>query len=216
MPYRPLQQKVVTKEEAWLFSIIMHLAAFSLAFTLSLKLTILMIVFFVLSFFYSTPPIAFSRRSLWGQVELVVCTISLPLYSGIVLASNSFLPPENIIPPLTTLSIFFIFLLILKDFKDILGNGIRAKKTFVLKKGEIKAFTVMVVGSVVFFSLTTLFFYQIFDNFFFILISHVILVFLLKTELEVFSDSEAKFTEARVIVLVYVLSLLAFSFSLLI
>ena len=214
MPYRPLQQKTVTKRGAWLFSLIMHLMALGLSFMLDFKLFILMIVFFVLSFFYSIPPVMFSRRSIWGQVELVVCTISLPIYSGIVLASNSFLPPLTVIPALSTLSLFFIFLLILKDFKDILGDEIKSKGTFVSRKGEVKALTVMIVGSVVFFSLTTLFFYQIFNNLFFILVSNVILIFLLKTQLEVISHPELGFTEARIIMLFYVLSLLAFSFFL--
>lgn len=214
MPYRPLQQKIVTKKEAWLFSLIVHSVALGLSLMLDFKLFVLMIVFFVLSFFYSIPPIIFSRRSIWGQVELVVCTISLPIYSGIVLASNSFLPPVNVIPPLSTLSLFFIFLLILKDFKDILGDVIKAKGTYVSRKGETKALMVMIIGSVVFFSLTTLFFYQIFNNLFFVLVSNIILIFLLKTELQVISSPETGFTEARIIMLFYVLSLLAFSFLL--
>jgi len=214
MPYRPLQQKTVSKKEAWLFSLIMHAVALGLSFMLDFKLFLLVIAFFVLSIFYSIPPVMFSRRSIWGQVELVVCTISLPIYSGIVLASNSFLPPVTVIPALSTLSLFFIFLLILKDFKDILGDEIKSKGTFVSRKGETKALMVMVVGSVVFFSLTTLFFYQIFNNLFFILVSNVILIFLLKTELQVISSPEIGFTEARIIMLFYVLSLLAFSFLL--
>lgn len=101
------------------------------------------LVVLLVSWAYSLPPIQISRRGGWAQAVLPACYVVLPLAAGISAAGN--LEIEPVVWWLFgALYLQFASRLMLKDYRDVIGDKQGGKMTFLLRHGNRP--TVMVAG----------------------------------------------------------------------
>jgi len=208
MPYRPLQEKRVSRSGVWKLSIFLHALTLVIGFTLGWKIFLLTIVFFIFSFIYSVPPVALNKRGILGQIELSITVLFIPVFTGMVLALGNFFVPINYILVMLFFSSLFVFIFLLKDFKDIQGDRAWNKKTPVAQLGPKNTKTLSIIGSVISFIMIMFFFYRIFE---FSIIQVVILIFVLGgiiyVENLVTKNPEKSFGLARLMLLAFLLVL---------
>jgi len=151
MPYRPIPANRLGKKEVLASSFLLHLFALIFALYLGPKVVILLILFFLFSFMYSTPPIRFSKRGVLSQIELSATVVSIPMYAGMVFGSGSFVINFDYVLLIILFTLFFIFVFMLKDFKDIKGDRADNKKTVVLQLGRKKNTKIIIVREHLYF-----------------------------------------------------------------
>jgi len=135
MPYRPITRSLITKPEAFVFTIIMYFLGLLLSAFLSIYFLISVIFLSILSFFYSAPPLNFKNKGISGNLILSISTIFFPLYSGYVLANNFLMPSIEFLVLVFFLTLSFALISISKDLKDITGDRAFNKITIPVKKG---------------------------------------------------------------------------------
>ncbi len=210
MPYRPLQEGRIKRKSAFNLSLALHIITLIMGFTLGWRAFLLSILVLLLSFIYSAPPIAFSRRGVASQIELSITMCFIPLLTGVILSLNSFLVPLNVLFFIASLTSIFVFIFIIKDFKDVFGDKTYNKKTLLLQIGKKKTKIISLTGSFISFILILYFFYEIFTfSFIQSLILLVILSGILYQEINVEKDPEKTFGLARLFVMLMLLSLMA-------
>jgi len=217
MPYRPLQQGRITIKNAKKSAILFYLLGLIIALYLDLKFFIITLSFFVLSVCYSCPGIGLDRKGILGNITLSLVTIFIPNYAGAVYALRSFEIDQTFLLANVSFTLLFLAVSIMKDFKDVKGDKVSGKRTFVLQIGKKRAFILSLLGIVVFFPLSTYLFSFFFRNdIIFYSISLIIFVVLLMIASHRINEDNAdiedeRFGRLRLILLPYVLSLLAFS-----
>jgi 4-hydroxybenzoate polyprenyltransferase len=212
MPYRPLQSGRLGKKEASIFSGSLYVIAILLSASLGFEVLIIMILLIVLTIFYSFPPIVLSRRSLVANVTLSICTILMPALGGGVLAIKSFFLPFGFWIFFISMTIMFIFITILKDFKDVEGDKKLHKKTFVISVGHKTSFSISIFGTLLFFLLVTYLFYLHILNELFYAISLIIFFSFIYLFLKYkkINDGEKLFSYSRILMLFFIILLLLF------
>ncbi len=209
MPYRPLERRQISRSTAWTFSILTHMIALLLAFSLGFKILLLMILFFIFSTFYSVPPIQFSHRGIFAQIELIFTVLVIPIYAGVVYTIGSFLINVKYLVVIQSLFLLFIFAFIVKDFKDITGDKKGHKFTAVLQFGKQNARLISLLGTI---SSFILFIFTIFHavnfNLPLLFIWVVLLITILYSEYTVLKDPERSFALLRIFSLLFVLTII--------
>ncbi|MFH1752019.1 MAG: UbiA family prenyltransferase [archaeon] len=210
MPYRPLQRGSLTIKNAKSIAIFFYVIGLILAINISLNFFWIAITFTIISLLYSVPPINLVRRSYIGSVSLSIVTIFLPCLGGSIIVLKGILPSFTAIISFILYTIFFLFVILTKDFKDIKGDEKEGKKTVVLRLGKKNTVKVIIFGITLFYILLTFFLNLFMITMFFTIFSFIILLFILKqiVRLSTVSDEkEAKkcFTNFRIILFVYVL-----------
>jgi len=217
MPFRPLQSGRVTLSEARTFSFLLYVGGLLLALSLGFNFFALFLLFFVLTVFYSVPPISLQRRGVLSNFTMAIVFVFIPAVTGAVFVYGLVNFSVFFWMAILCLTILFGFCLIMKDFKDIRGDKRHGKKTFVVRVSLKNARWTSVIGTVMFFPLTTYFFSRLFDyQFIFALLSGVIYVFLVYIEIKdtkkyIPIEEDKRFGEVRLTLLCYVILLLIFS-----
>lgn len=146
MPYRPIPKKVITKNEAILFAVIAYGISLVAAWNVNLPFFFVGLAYMILGVAYSAPPLNFENKGIIGQISLALITGFLPAFGGAIIAH-----PLNEIPfawwmAFTAYTLLFAAVLIFKDFKDVKGDQIAGKKTFVLQVGKKPAYYAGLIG----------------------------------------------------------------------
>ena len=207
-PYLALEQGRVNEKEALAFSTFSYAVSLVIATLFGIAFVIWIIFFIFLSIIYSAPPIRFVSRGILAQISLGFTTALVPAYAGIVAVYKRFEIPTDILIPFFAFFILFIFLWMMKDFKDAEGDLKSGKKSVVVKYGPKKVRAIAIIGSAIFFPLTVILFNNFFQSMSFLVISTVLLIFLLITEYGVEKNPERAFGKIRIGVLIFLLLLL--------
>jgi len=187
MPYRPIERYQLTIKEALYFILFFYLIAIIISFFASIQYFLTALLMIAVTYIYSAPPLSLNKRGIIGNLILAFGSVFTTAYSGYVLATGSLNISIQILIPLTSLTFFFAFFTIIKDFKDAYGDSIRRKRTLVVKWGAKKTSLINIFGTLIFFSLTIFMFYSLFQNILFIILSSVLLVSLLFFEIKIFN-----------------------------
>ncbi len=216
MPYRPLQRGSVSIKESSILSLLLYLLSLSIAVYLGSLFFLLAMIFFILSLVYSLPKIYLVGKPLIGNIVLAIVSILIPLISGYILVTNEFIFFNKFLFAFISFTIFFIFVSLLKDLKDVKGDKKFGKKTLATFIGEKKTFFISFGGIISFFPLNILFFNSLIQNLFFILTGFILYFLFLLTGIQYIKDTkhqkEKIFSKARMIILFYIIFLIVFSF----
>lgn len=214
MPYRPLERFQLTVKEALYFIFFSYLIAILISLFVSITyfLTALLMIF--VTYVYSAPPFSLNKRGVIGNFILAFGSVFTTAYSGYVLATGSLNITVQILFPLISLTLFFAFFTIIKDFKDAYGDSIRRKKTLVVKWGAKKTSLVNILGTSIFFPLTIFIFYSLFQNILFAILSFALLVLLLFFEIKIFNKPSQDIGEkywglSRIVMLLFTILLVS-------
>ncbi len=208
MPYRPLEEGRVNKTTAWVYSIFLHIVALLISASVGFEMLTFTILFFIFSAFYSMPPVYLSRRGLIAQIDLAVVAFFIPAYAGIVYATNTYSLNYNILLFLLSIFSLFVFIFLLKDFKDVIGDKKGGKKTPVVQYGGENVRNLILAGTIVsyIFMLYSFSLVQKLDMITLFLLS-ILLVALLLVENKITENPEKYFGIGRIVLLFVVLTL---------
>ncbi len=164
------------------------------------------------TYIYSGPPFSAKDKGIVGNLVLAFGSVFTTAYSGYFLSTNNFNIPMSFLLPLTSLTLFFAFFTILKDFKDTKGDRIRKKGTLAILIGIKNASLINIIGTVIFFPLTILIFNNIIQNFLFVISSLILFSLLLVLELIFYKRPSPRNGEkcwglSRIVVLFFVIIL---------
>lgn len=216
MPYRPIVRGSLREYEVYKFIIFCYIFGNLTALLLSFQYFGISILMTIGSIIYSLPPVATKDRGIIGNINLGFATAFFTTYSGMVMVSGEFVFNTRIILYLLSLSLFFTFFSILKDFKDVKGDRIAKKRTFLIICGNRITSFVNITGSVICFLLTIIFFNSFLVNHkMFLITSVILLALLLYFELKVYRGPETDVGEhswkySRIVVFLFILSMLLF------
>ncbi len=149
MPYRPLEENRVTKSFSWKYSAFLHILTLFLSYLVSIDTMFFVALFFIFSFTYSLPPVCTSRRGIIAQINLSLVAFLIPVYAGIVYTTHSYIVNYNTALFLLSMFSLFVFIFMLKDFKDVKGDRKWRKMTPVVRYGREKVRISLMVGTVV-------------------------------------------------------------------
>ncbi len=149
MPYRPLEENRVTKGFLWRYSAFLHILTLFVSYLVSIETMLFVVLFFVFSFAYSIPPVYTSRRGIIAQINLSLVAFMIPAYAGIVYATHSYAVNYNTALFMLSMFSLFIFIFMLKDFKDIKGDRKWGKMTPVVRYGSGNIRSLLMGGTVV-------------------------------------------------------------------
>ena len=214
MPYRPLERFQLTVKEALYFIFFSYLIAIVISLFVSILyfLTALLMIF--VTYVYSAPPFSLNKKGIIGNFILAFGSVFTTAYSGYVLATGSLNISIQVLIPLTSLTFFFAFFTIIKDFKDAFGDSMRRKRTLVVKWGTRKTSLINIVGTLIFFPITIFMFYSLFQNILFAILSSVLFILLLFFEIKIFNKPSQDIGEkywglSRIVMLLFTILLVS-------
>lgn len=131
---RPLVNKTISRRSLWILHILSGIA--SLLFSLLYGPWALLLTFIVLllDYAYSFKPIRITDRGILSQLMLPIAYVLFPLSLGYWSVDTSNPYPWLLLAGLYT---GFIARLMLKDFRDVKGDKMFGKRTFLLRHGRI-------------------------------------------------------------------------------
>ena len=216
MPYGPLQQNKVSLVEAKVFTILLSISSLFIALFTNIYLLLGIIIIIIIATLYSAPPFNIEKRGIYANVLLAVVTIFVPAMTGATIALNSLSISTNFLYAIVSMTILYVGISIIKDFKDVIGDAKYNKRTFVIVVGRKGALMTNVVVTTIFFPLTTYFFGELLKRHIFFYVISLILFFILikveieKQDLQHQKIEEDRFLKARLVMLLYILTLLLF------
>ena len=207
MPFRPLQESRLSRNEAWYFSIFLHVVILLIAMLIGWEVLLITILFLILGAFYSMPPLNFSRRGVLSQMELCITIVMLPLLGG--LFANGFIFDMNRIGIVLGITLMFTFVFLFKDFKDIEGDKKYGKFTAVIQLGERKTIILGVSGVSLFLVITALMLWRMGLDVYYLAGLFLFLPLFVYIGLKIKDNPSRRFGELRLIALFFVFYLLA-------
>ncbi len=216
MPFRPLERGSLRVKDVIYFSLFSYSLAIFVSYLISFHYFLSIILMAISSIIYSLPPFSLKDRGILGNIDLGFTTTFTTLYSGSVLITKTFSIPEIVIISSISLTAFFTFFSILKDFKDMKGDKIHHKETVVIRFGLKNALAMNILGTSIFLPLTIYLFYQfVTQSLLFLIFSVLLFIFLLLEEIKLFKNpveeaGEKIWGESRLIFLIFVAILLIF------
>lgn len=131
---RPLVVSSAQKKHLQILSIMVFFIALFTALAIKPSLVVLVLVATGLNYIYSMPPIKISHRGFLAPLLLPLNYVVLPFVIGTSLHPEGWSKDVGLI--LLGLYISFIGRIILKDFRDIKGDSIFGKRTFLVRYGS--------------------------------------------------------------------------------
>jgi 4-hydroxybenzoate polyprenyltransferase len=119
-PYRPLPQKIVTKDEALTIALVLYIVTIWRISMLNRAFATIILIIMLITIFYSIPPLRFKQRFLVSNISIAVARGFL----GFIAAWTIFGDPMNPTPWAIGL-LFAIYLMgavTTKDFTDVKGD----------------------------------------------------------------------------------------------
>lgn len=131
---RPLVTKTITNKTLWTVHVIAGVTSLVLALMYGIPALILTFIVLLLDYVYSLKPIRITDRGILSQLVLPIAYVVLPLSLG-YWSINA----ENPYPWLLLAGLYtgFIARLMLKDFRDIKGDKMFGKRTFLIRHGHL-------------------------------------------------------------------------------
>ncbi|MCX6729817.1 MAG: UbiA family prenyltransferase [Candidatus Saccharibacteria bacterium] len=133
---RPLAVASAQKKQLYALNIIAFVVALIIAVTIEPILVILVLISAGLGYIYSMPPIKISHRGFLAPLLLPINYVLLPFLIGASLHLNGWSKEAGVL--LLGLYVSFIGRIILKDFRDIKGDAMFGKRTFLVRYGAKK------------------------------------------------------------------------------
>ncbi|MDQ6610771.1 MAG: UbiA prenyltransferase family protein [Bacteroidota bacterium] len=130
---RPLVTSQVKKNDLKILSLFSLFLAIIAAFLIKPILILLVIISVIISYTYSMPPAKISYRGFLAPLYLSISYVVIPYIIGISLHTEG-INSENMVL-LLGLYISFIGRIILKDFRDVKGDKMYGKRTFLVRYG---------------------------------------------------------------------------------
>jgi len=213
MPYRPIERGDLTVKNVIYFSLALYLIALVFSAFQSFLYFLTAIFMIITTLIYSSPPLSLKNRGILGNFGLAVGTVFATSYSGAVLVTNNPFVKLNFLVPIISLTMFFTFFCIMKEFKDYKGDNVGKKKTLVITHGIKKASFLNITGTFTFFLISVMTFYYMFKSTLLVFLSTIVLLFLLFFEIIIYKKQEKKLAEnawafGRFTILLFLLLLL--------
>jgi len=215
MPYRPLELGIISTNQAKVLALIYYLISIIISLLFSYLLLFGVLFFSLFTYLYSVKPFRLVSRGFLAYLSLSTVSIFIPMITGYFTAKNLFSIEEDILLVIVSITLFFSFFIILKDFKDFLGDSKTGKNTFVVKYGVSNASKIMFVGSTVTFLMSVFFVSGIITNsnlYFFI--SLLFILAILKLQYRIIKEdynpntSDKIFSSSRLLFFLYSIALL--------
>ncbi|UCH87984.1 MAG: UbiA prenyltransferase family protein [Thermoplasmata archaeon] len=123
-PYRPLPQKIFTKDEALTMALVLYLVTLWRVSLLNRSFATLVLIIMLITIFYSIPPLRFKKRFLISNISIALARGLLGFVAAWSIFDKTILPWEEPTPWVIGL-LFGIYLMgavTTKDFTDIKGD----------------------------------------------------------------------------------------------
>lgn len=133
---RPLAVSSAQKKHLRTLNVIAFVVAMLIAAAIKPILVILVLAAMGLSYIYSMPPIKISHRGFFAPLLLPINYVLLPFLIGASLHPGGWDRQVGVL--LFGLYVSFIGRIILKDFRDIKGDAMYGKRTFLVRYGSKK------------------------------------------------------------------------------
>jgi 4-hydroxybenzoate polyprenyltransferase len=131
---RPLVTKSITKRNLWIVHILAGVASLFLSLIYGPTALLLTFVVLLISYAYSFKPVRITDRGIVSQLMLPIAYVLFPLSLGYWSADTANPYPWLLLAGLYT---GFIARLMLKDFRDVKGDKMFGKRTFLLRHGRL-------------------------------------------------------------------------------
>ena len=131
---RPLVTKSITKRNLWIVHILAGVASLLLSLIYGPTALLLTFVVLLLDYAYSFKPIRITDRGILSQLMLPIAYVLFPLSLGYWSVDTVNPYPWLLLAGLYT---GFIARLMLKDFRDVKGDKMFGKRTFLLRHGRL-------------------------------------------------------------------------------
>lgn len=210
MNFRPLQSKRVTYREAVGFMLLLYILGLGISLFLTFKFFVSIIIFTISSILYSLPPFSIEKRGFLAQIWLSIATFLIPAYAGIVLITDNFYVPNELLLSFVSFTLMYSFIVIIKDFKDVRGDMKGGKRTFVLSVGEKTSKGIMITGTLIMFIITMYFLNLTINNFLFLIFSLPFIFTTLYNEIRL-KNPEIAFQNIRLSAFYFLLIIILFS-----
>ena len=174
--FKPLQSNRLNKKEVknlvifiWIFSLLASLF-------INFYFFISCLVLIIFGYFYSAPPFAFKNNTILANLVLGISFVFFPALCGASFYLNKFPTQSWFYYLFLSMSFFIGFLLLSKDFKDIIGDRMGGKNTFAVVLGIKKTLLISSIGTLIFFIITTFLFFQKIQKFNFVIFELLVYV----------------------------------------
>lgn len=142
--HRPLVSGVGTRQDMVLVAIVAAVLAELSAARLGLATFGVLTAGVVFAAAYSLPPVRLSKRGIVASLTLPIGYVATPFLVGVLAARGSVGGSDLIV--LAGLYIAFIGRLVLKDFRDVRGDTLFGKRTFLVRRGRGAACVVAAIA----------------------------------------------------------------------
>lgn len=134
-PGRPLVSGLATRDQLLLLGNLSGAVAVAVGLTIDWRVAVVVAVGLVLNWAYSLPPLRLSHRGAVASLLLPLGYVCLPFLVG----SFSVRPGLDGSGPvlLAGLYVTFVGRIVLKDFRDVRGDALFGKRTFLLRHGRL-------------------------------------------------------------------------------
>jgi 4-hydroxybenzoate polyprenyltransferase len=131
---RPLVARTGGRTEMLVIGIVSAVLALVMSVTLGWAAVVVVATGLALSFSYSARPIRVADRGAFASLLLPACYVAVPYLVGHFAAVRSIRPADLTV--LAGLYIAFIGRILLKDFRDVRGDTLFGKRTFLVRHGR--------------------------------------------------------------------------------
>lgn len=131
---RPLVTKAITNKSMWIVHVMAGATSLTLSLFYGIPALVLTCIVLLLDYAYSFKPIRITDRGILSQLMLPIAYVVFPLSLGYWSIET-----ENPYPWLLLAGLYtgFVARLMLKDFRDIKGDTMFGKRTFLIRHGHL-------------------------------------------------------------------------------
>jgi 4-hydroxybenzoate polyprenyltransferase len=133
-PGRPLVAGTANRGEMITTAVSSAVVALAASLTLGWPATAVTAVGLILSCAYSLPPVRLADRGAFASLMLPACYVAVPFLLGVFAVRAALRPADLAL--LAGLYLAFIGRIVLKDFRDVRGDALFGKRTFLVRHGR--------------------------------------------------------------------------------
>jgi 4-hydroxybenzoate polyprenyltransferase len=142
---RPLVTGDATVPDLWRTNALAACLAFGAAIPLGTRGSVIVGSSVAVSYAYSVGPIRLSRRWTLAPIALALAYVALPYALGVTIAGGRW--DGRDVPLVAGLVVLFVARIVLKDFRDRLGDATFGKPTLLLRLGKPATCLISVIGA---------------------------------------------------------------------
>lgn len=133
-PTRPLARGAAAWRDAIAVAAVAAVLALALAAWVGATALVVTAAGLLMATAYSVPPVALNRRGLLGPLLLPLCLLAVPFAVGVDAAGGTWGATQTAL--LAALYAGFVGRLLVKDFRDVRGDALLGKRTFLVRRGR--------------------------------------------------------------------------------